>query len=199
MEYEDLKRLAIDLEHYETDEWAIDRILEKEIFNLFVLDPCAGNGIMTKKALEKGYSVFPTDIHDWGFNLYKVQDFLKMKEKPFFENDFTVFMNPPFSLATQFVEKAFELGARKIVMFQRWAFRESQSRREFFEKYPLARLYLCGDRAVCWRHDLPTNEKGKRYDPKTGKILGSAPTAHGFFIWERGQEQSNPPTFMLYK
>lgn len=192
----DLKSLCLKLEHYETPDWVIDRILEKEIMTRFVVDPCTGTGVMAKKAKEKGYIVSAQDVHDWGYPETVIIDFLKINN---IDSEFTIFMNPPFSKTCEFVEKAFKLGARKIIMFQRWSFRESKGRREFFEKYPLARLYLCGDRASSYRHDIPTNDKGERYDPLTGKILGGTPTAHGFFVWERGQEQSNPPTFMLYK
>ena len=37
------------------------------------------------------------------------------------DEDYTIFMNPPFSKAVEFVEKAIALGARKIVCFQRFA------------------------------------------------------------------------------
>lgn len=195
----DAKALSIELEHYVTDEWAIDRILEKEILTRVVLDPCAGTGIMAEKARGAGYQPISVDIHNWGYDALTLNcDFLSLS-KGSIKGDFTVFMNPPFSKACEFVEKSFELGARKIVMFQRWAFKESRRRREFLEKYPMARLYLCGDRASCFRFDISKNSKGYHIDPKTGKKMAGTTTAHGFFVWERGQEQSNPPCFMLYK
>lgn len=194
----DLKKLCLELEHYETPQWAIDAILEKEILTNIVIDPCTGSGVMADTARRKNYTVTACDVHDWGYPGTIIQDYLTT-QKIETNGDFTVFMNPPFSKTCEFIEKSFELGARKIVMFQRWSFRESNGRREFFEKYPMARFYLCGDRASSYRYDIPVNEKGKRYDPTTGKELAGTPTAHGFFVWERGQEQSNPPVFMLYK
>ena len=200
MEYQELKQLCIDLEHFETPLWTVDRILEKEILTSDVIDPCTGTGIMAKAASQRGYNVFPMDIHDWGYPGTSIIDFLSAQ--PDLCNnigEFTIFMNPPFSKTCEFLEKAFELGARKVVMFQRWAFKESAGRREFLEKYPMARMYLCGDRASSYRHDIPINEKGKRYNPETMKEMSGTSTAHGYFVWEKGQEQSNPPTFMLYK
>ena len=91
-------------------------------------------------------------------------------------------MNPPFSKATEFVEKSFELGFRKIVCFQRFSWWESQKRREFWEKHPPDRVYICGDRASCWRHDIPESERGS-----------STPTAHAWFVWEKG----SPPGTLL--
>jgi len=198
MEYAEIKALAIKLEHFITPEWAIKRVLEKEILTRDVIDPCVGTGVLAIHAARAGYDLLCYDIHDWGYPFTSVENFLQIPPERLGPNA-TVLMNPPFSLATQFVEKSFELGARKIVMFQRWAFKESAKRRPFFEKYPMARQYLLCDRAECWRYDLPVNEKGKHFDPETGKEMSSTPTAHGWFVWERGQEQTNPPTFSLYK
>lgn len=196
---EDFTQKCIDLEHFETPAWTIDAILQKEILTKVVVDPCAGTGIMAEKARAAGYSPISIDIENWGYDRLSAKaDFLDV-DPAAFTGELTVFMNPPFSKTCQFIEKSFEIGARKIVMFQRWAFKESSGRRAFLEKHPMARMYLCGDRASSFRHDIPVNDKGQRYNPKTGKIMGGTPTAHGFFVWERGQEQSNPPTFMLYK
>jgi hypothetical protein len=201
MEYAELKQLAIDLEAFETPVWSVQRVLEREILTQQVVDPCVGRGVLADNARHEGYSVFSIDIHDWGFPGTHIQNFLTMKPCDFEDiKDFTILMNPPFSLATQFVEKSLELGARKIVMFQRWSFSESSRRRSFFEKHPMARKYLLCDRADCWRFDLPVNDRGKRYDPeKDNKELSSTPTSHGWYVWERGQESSAPPTFSLYK
>lgn len=200
MDYKTLKSLCLDLEHFVTPLWAVQRVLEKEILTQSVLDPCCGTGVLTEAARACGYTVIPADIHDWGYPGTLIENFLNSDKADYGGKDFTVLMNPPFSLATEFVEKSFDLGARKIVMFQRWAFCESSGRRSFFEKYPMARKYLLCDRADCWRHDLPVNEKGKRYDPENGdKVLSSSPTAYGWLIWESGQETTAAPTFSLYK
>lgn len=172
---ETLKEASVRLEHFETPVWAAEAILKKEIFNRVVIDPCVGIGILADAAREYGCVVVASDIHDWGYPCH-LHDWLQESVDDYDgEIPFTVFMNPPFSLATQFVEKAFELGAQKIVCFQRFAWWESQSRRAFWEKYPPNRVYICGDRAHCWRHDIPKNERGS-----------SSPTAHAWFVWERG-------------
>lgn len=174
------------LEHYETPKWAAQAIMKKEIFTSMVIDPCCGAGVLSDVAWAKGHSVYSQDIHDYGYHRqHVVKDFLANDNKSL-ENA-TVFMNPPFSLATQFVEKAFEFKARKVVCFQRFAWFESAKRREFWAKYPPNRIYICADRADCWRYDIPINDKGKRYDPITGKTMEGSPTAHAWFVWERDQ------------
>lgn len=188
---EEFEQLCKDLEHFETPQWAAHKILEHEILTQFVLDPCAGTGVLAIAASNAGYNVYSNDIYDFTsrkdgeFELDNVGDFLLAEKLPTVDS-FSIFMNPPFSKACEFVEKCFELGARKIVCFQRLAWWESASRKEFWDKFPPNRIYICADRATCWRHDIPVNENGKRFDRKTGKELSGSPTAHAWFVWEKG-------------
>jgi predicted RNA methylase len=176
------------LEHWETPEWTINAILKKEILTEVVWDPCCGAGVMSRIAKEHGYHVISSDIHNWGYEDQKaVIDFLDQNmeiEESYIEA--SVLMNPPFSKAQSFVERAFELGARKVVCFQRFAWWESASRQEFWKKYPPNRIYICSDRADCWRHDIQPGPDGKRRNPETGKAMESTPTAHAYFVWEVG-------------
>jgi len=155
---EDLKARCIELEHFETPKWAVDEILKREILTRWVIDPCAGAGILSIAAGNLGHEVISYDIHDWTsgidgeFELDGVFDFIKPGNIYTIPNEFSVLMNPPFSKAVEFVEKSLELGARKVVCFQRFAWWESKKRRDFWAKHPPARIYICGDRADCWRH-----------------------------------------------
>lgn len=177
------------LEFYETPEWAVRAILQKEILTRCVFDPCVGRGVMADIARKEGYVVYAQDVHDWGYPGAIIQDFTTMDRHPYEadDRDFTVIMNPPFSKAEDFVKKCAELGARKVVCFQRLAWWEAEVRSEFWREYPPNRIYICGDRATCWRGDIPVDEKGRRRDPDTGKILTGTPTAHAWFVWEPGQ------------
>lgn len=160
------------LEHFETPEWAAKAILKKEELTEYVLDPCAGSGILAKAAWDRSYHVHTVDIEDYGFKpLHTQADFLSF-DLPY-QGSWSVFMNPPFSKAIEFVEKSLELGAEKIVCFQRFAWWESKKRRAFWERNPPARVYICGDRADCWRHDIPIDKRGS-----------SSPTAHAWFVWD---------------
>lgn len=168
-----------DLEHFETPVWAAEEILRHEILTRRVLDPNTGSGILAEAARHAGYEVFANDIFDWGYRGDQfLLDFLSdaaIHHLGGIIRNGTVFMNPPFSLAVEFVEQAMKMGARKIVVFQRWAWLESEKRRDFFEKNPPSRSYLCGNRATSWRHDVPEEKRSS-----------GTPTAHGFFVWERG-------------
>lgn len=190
----ELQQLSEDLEHFETDPWAPRALLKKELLTYRVIDPCVGGGVLTKALLEADYDVHTCDIHDWRnprnleFGIDHLGDYLDLPADFAARiKDATIFMNPPFSKAEEFVMKSIEYGARKIVCFNRFSWWESQDRRTFWQELPPNRIYICGDRAHCWRHDLPRDEKGNRFDPVTGKKLAGTPTAHAFFIWERGQ------------
>lgn len=185
MNYQDLKQKCIDLEHYETPQWAANAILKSEVLTPHVVDPCCGAGVLSKAALSEGATVSSYDVQDWGYAPTTFCDWLETYIGEV--DEATCFMNPPFSLATQFVMKAINSNFRKIICFQRFAWYESQIRRDFWESFPPNRVYVCGDRAACWRHDIPVNERGKRYNPETGQEMSETPTAHAWFVWDRDQ------------
>ena len=163
--------LARESECFETPEWAISGILKKELMTQDVIDPCCGRGQMAKAAKDRGYNVTAFDKHYWGYG--QVKDFLT--DPLILRGDKTFFMNPPFSLAEQFVIRCHELHARKIVCFQRFAWWESKRRIDFWNTYPPNRIYICVSRATCWRIDIPPDERE-----------GGSTTAHAWFVWERG-------------
>ena len=182
----DLTALAKTAEAYETPRWAAEVILDVELLTRKVVDPCAGYGVLRDVAKAAGYRTVAFDKYEWGADKVILADFLTdPRVLPLIDGN-SVFMNPPFSLAQQFVKRCVEGGARKIVCFQKFVWWESQGRREWWNQHRPNRIYICGDRASCWRHDIPVNDEGRRYDPATGKLLGGTPTAHAWFIWERG-------------
>lgn len=184
-----LEKLSREMEFFETEEWAADAMFDAELLTPLVVDAGAGRGMLSAAAERRGYSVLQVDKVDWarhGLECYKSKhgkmlgDFLKFS-LPSGWQDATVIMNPPFSKAVDFVVHALEkLNARKVLCFQRLAWRESEARREFWEKYPPIRTYTYGSRATCWRGDLIK-------DVQAQKVIGSTPTPHALFVWERGQ------------
>ena len=181
-----------ELECYETDEWAIKAILDKELLTPHVVDVCCGPGVLAKEAKHRGYKVTALDIFDWGYQGTKIHDFLKddfSKVDGFRPDKTTLLFNPPFSLATQFIEKGFDLGVRKIVCFQRFAWWESAGREEFWDKYTPARIYVCGNRATCWKVGTPAEKRAS----------SGTTTAHAWFIFEQGQNTSMPSLGRIYK
>jgi len=181
-DYTDLAKAA---EMFETDEWAAESILDVELLTPVVFDPCCGRGVLAEAAARRGYGVYAMDLYNWGYaeGDHGI-DFLTWSPPAgIAHREFSVLMNPPFSKAVEFVRRSFELGARKVVCFQRFAWWESEDRTSFWAELPPARIYVCRNRATCWRIDIPPEAR------KNG-----ASTAHAWFVWERG----HPPAAALW-
>lgn len=196
---------CIEAEFHETPLWAAERVLDVEILTPQVLDPCAGNGVLGLALRNKGYrphNLKETDLHNWPDQpewIWSGRDFLSEHYTPPY-GEFSVMMNPPFSKAVQFLEKSLELGARKVIMFQRFSFMESGGRRAFWDDKPPSRVWLCGDRAQCWRADVPeedqVDENGEKIKGRRGR---SSSTAHAWFVWERDHRVGAPTIHRLYR
>ena len=65
--FKDMRKLAESANAFETDKWAIDAILEKEIMTHRVIDPCCGRGVLSDAAAALGHDVIATDLYNWGY------------------------------------------------------------------------------------------------------------------------------------
>lgn len=179
MTAEEFHAVCEEFEHWETDPWTVPAVLSKEILTRRVVDPCTGTGIMAAGARAAGYEVLACDLRDWGYDCF-INDWLAAESYVReYVKDETVFMNPPFSLSEDFVDRALEYGARKIVCFQRLGWREGSRelgarRGQWWDRNPPARIWLCGDRAHCHLHSAPEEKR-------TGRSI-----AYAYFVWERG-------------
>jgi SAM-dependent methyltransferase len=124
--------------------------LEAQCKRPLILDPACGRGHLLVPLSEYGYGVRGTDIHDYGKG-YQVVDFLGD-----YSGSFRVlFMNPPFSLAEEFILKGLSM-ARDVMCLARLSLLCSQGRYDLHTRH-LEAVYPFCDR-VCM-------SLGK-YDPK---------------------------------
>jgi hypothetical protein len=185
---ESLMALCKRVEAFETPRWAIEALLDVELTTRFIVDPCAGTGIIPAVVeLKTGIqAILAHDIVPWK---YRTPEAMKWKG-PIGPLDFlkdpmpslvgaTVIMNPPFSKACEFVDRARNLGARKIMCFQRQAWRESMGRRAWWAANPPARVWVCGARASCWHFDLLGTEKAAK---------SGTPTSYAWYVYEAGHK-----------
>lgn len=201
--------MARALEAHETDRWAVEAILDVELLTRHVIDPCTGTGIIPAvlEAKTENRAVIAYDIVDWRKLIpaqmkwrgkIQIQDWLVAPQQEIPNG--TVIMNPPFSRACEFVDKARALGARKIICFQKLSWWESEERDEWWTANTPARIWVCKDRATCWRFDLleeierqNTAKKKRKPGEKLEKGLSGSTTPHAWFVWERG----HPPAALL--
>lgn len=150
---------------YSTDPVAIDYLLKYEDFDSNIWECACGNGALSNRLIEHGHIVYSTDKYYRGYG--KVQNFLTVDKK--FDGD--IITNPPFKLAFEFVNKALELTNRKVAMFLRIQFIESQKRySHIFKDNPPKKIMPFVKRINCYRND--------------DRSLKGSTTLYAWFVWD---------------
>lgn len=135
-------------------------------------EPACGGGAISRvmEKLPSHNPVYSSDLNHNGYGTTGL-DFLHCDWRP--EEKFWIVTNPPYKYAAEFVRKAIELGAERIIMFLRFNFLESATRREdILENQHLMRVFLIKERVTMYP---------ARY---TGKI-GSSSYPHAWFMWDK--------------
>ena len=160
---------------YPTPSFAVEKLLEKEIFTGSIYEPSCGDGAISKVFTNNGFEVYSTDLIDRGFGTGEI-DFLKYNGKNF-DNIVT---NPPFKHGLEFVEKAKKYSNKKVAMFLKTVFLESTSRYAMFQdkNFPLKTMYQ-----FCKR--VPIYKNGE-------KMQNSGLVAYSWFVWDK--EYDGKPT-----
>ena len=157
------------LDYYGTDPKSTKTLLEIEKFTGPIWEPAAGHHLMVDALREAGYEVRASDIADYGYGDEQL-DFLEYEGKW----DGTIFTNPPYGLAFEFVTKALDIvpEGQKVAMFLRTLFLEGTKRYEqLFKENPPKVVYVFTNRQV--------SDKNDDFDH------GSA-VSYSFFLWEKG-------------
>lgn len=159
---------------YATPPVAVHKLLEVEQFNHNIWEPATGMNHITDILEKAGYNVKRSDIEKMvDDNKIEIIDFLN--SDIIFDGD--IITNPPFSLASQFVEKALasvKEGA-KVAMFLKIQFLEGSKRYWLFKENPPKRVYVSVNRLGCTKDGI-FNESG------------NAPSGicYCWYIWEKG-------------
>jgi hypothetical protein len=156
---------------YETPAVAVEALLLAEKLPHHVWEPACGRGSIVRVLRAHGHTVWATDIVDYGLEDSEGRvDFL-MERQSRIDTE-AIVTNPPFKLASDFVEHALAL-CPKVVMLLRLAFIESERRRGILDSGKLARVHV-------FRNRLPMMHR----DGWTGNKV-SNPTPFAWFVWER--------------
>lgn len=116
------------LDDFPTPPWATRAACEflaakgLDLSSMSVREPCD----MVRPLCESFASVIASDVYDYGFG-FDVQDYLFGHDSLFEPTDFT-FMNPPFRLAAQFIDRALRLSRVGVAAIVRTAFLEGIER-----------------------------------------------------------------------
>ena len=151
---------------YSTPEYVTDKVcswLKKNIpesLNWKIWEPAAGNGRMINSLKNNGFNVTNySDIVDRGLSGVEIADFLEAEKK---ENIDCIFTNPPYSIATEFAEKALSLLEDEgyYIMLGRIQFLEGKKRGKLFDKHPPKYVLIFRERVDCWKDDIETKTSG---------------------------------------
>lgn len=160
---------------YPTPKWAVEALLEREVFKGDCWEPACGQGHISKVLLDKGYNVYSTDILDYGFGISGI-DFLN-------ENDLfsgthkkvsNIITNPPFNIAVEFINKSKRFADHKIAMFLKTTFLEGVERKTMWKdkQFPFKKMYQFSRRVSFCKEDK---------SHKNGGMM-----AFAWFVWEKG-------------
>lgn len=111
-------------DYYATDPKAVTLLLDLEKFKGPILEPCCGEGHISKVLIENGFKVKSFDLVDRGFG--EVQDFLT-DEVSSWKGD--IITNPPYKLANEFLNKALQIvpNGRKVAILKTELFLDAQT------------------------------------------------------------------------
>jgi len=157
-------------DYYATDPVAIKWLLELESFDKSVpiLEPAAGGLHMVTPLREAGYTVGASDVIARQGCTKK--DFFNI---PYFHGN--IITNPPYKVGKEFVEHALSIvpEGRKVAMFLKILFLESQGRKKLFQDNPPVRVWISSSRISC---------------AKNGDFDSISTSAQGYawYIWEKG-------------
>lgn len=122
-----------DHDYYATPPIATQALLGVEDFDRRILEPCCGEGHLSKVLESQGHQVFSYDLVDRGYG-EGGKNFLQ-RTKPF-KGD--IITNPPYSLALPFINKALDLigEGSKIAFLLKLGFLSGKSRQTLWKTAP---------------------------------------------------------------
>ena len=163
---------------YETPPGAVRALLDVEPLAGPIWECACGPGSIVRTLRAAGHRVIATDIESYGCpdSLGGV-DFLAQTVA--LKGATTIFTNPPFTHADDFVRHALKLVPR-VIMLQRLAFLESEGRSDILDGGKLARIYV-------FRNRLTMHRAG--WD---GPKIDSGAVAFAWMVWNR--DHNGPAT-----
>ena len=161
-----------DNDFYATPPEEVESILNKEQLYGTILENSCGKGHIAEvvKSYYPKNKVIATDLIDRGYGEGGL-DFLT-SDYPYTENIDTIIMNPPFKLIEGFVNKSLRIAKKKVILFARMQFLESQTRyKNIFKRNKPNRIYIYVDRVAC--------AKNGDFEQKLSSNM-----AFAWFVWD---------------
>ena len=154
-------------DYYATPSHVTDALLSVESFKGDIFEPCCGEGHISKRLMECGYTVESSDLVDRGYGV-PGRDFLFEREKR--DNIIT---NPPYKMSLLMTEHAQTISRHKTALLLKITFLEGVARHEFFQRHPPTRVWVFSRR-------MSLLKDGQSYKGGGGMMCLA------WFVWETG-------------
>lgn len=176
----DPKAITLLLKGY--SEWMLDKLrfsksVETGKLSDYIPTPiweCAcGSGNLSHELIKNGYFVWATDLKDRGYGMHRNIDFLTTKQCGMN----IILTNPPYSLATEFIEHALEIlpdGGLYIALMNITYLAGQKRYERVYSKGSLREVYIFSKRIECWKN-------GERPKDKCGSIANYA-----WYVFQKG-------------
>ena len=164
---------------YATDPQAIDGLLNFYQLPNPILEPCCGDGSLSKRLMDFGYTVVSEDLYDYGFGCSGM-DFLQRNTMP--DDCECILTNPPYNQALDFVLHALDIlpMGGLLCMFLKTTFLEGQRRyHSLFSQYPPEAILQFVSRIPC--------AKNGDFSAMNGSAV-----SYAWFVWRKGSYSSFP-------
>lgn len=201
------------LDDFPTPPWATRALIEhvlmvpgasrRALCRSTAWDPACNRGFMARPLREYYAAVKASDIHDYGYAGHqKTVDFLWPGSSNDVGGDIDwVITNPPFRLAEQFIERAFDLNLDGFALLMRTSFLESEGRHSsIFSRFAPDVVAQFSERVVM--------HKGKIVDPNVAVLVldkasgemvlrkPSTATSYMWFVWLNGRQRNTRSTLV---
>ena len=177
------------LDYYATPPKAVKWLCKLEKFNHNILEPCCGEGHISKTLIDLGYDVESSDIVNRGYG----DRFCSIMElKGPYDKD--IITNPPYTDATEFVEKCLSLvtEGHKVALFLKIQFLETSKRYHLFKRFPIYKVYVSSNRLGCGKNGIfsVVDEAGEVNEPSA--------VCYAWFVWKKGYKGKTTLDFFNY-
>lgn len=153
-------------DYYPTPAYAMEGLLKREHFDGGIWEPACGEGNISKVLLRKGFTVHSSDKINRGYGAQ--EDFLTSN----FIAD-NIITNPPYKSSLKFILQAKKQSRKKIAMFLKTAWLESERRYDMFHDtdFPLKTVYQFSKRVSLYKGGV--------------KMKNSGMIAYAWFVWDK--------------
>lgn len=149
---------------YPTCPEAVTSLLEVEKFSGPIWEPACGDGAISEILLKAGYSVYSSDLYDYGYlkacaGINFLSQYSEMKmfmfnkttpETPKDGHNINIVTNPPYASSLEFAIRALEVISNnpngKVAMLNKLQWLEGIKRGKFFSDYPPSRVWVYSKR-----------------------------------------------------